>query len=210
MFGDLTTLSLAYSNTNDTVGENNGTACVPVITWLGHASSRVRCRPLSDPHPELHCGLEFQRHHDQGYLANPYRSIRYLDTGNQRDSRWASQVYPDTRTSTAVQGEMKYYLPYRAAITGSYRYFRDTWGIVGNTYELDYTQPISNIWILEGRFRYYKQNHANFYSDLFAYANNFNSRGATRISRPRTTTPSAPKRPMRSCRTAGRCSSAPP
>ena len=79
-------------------------------------------------------------------------------------------MYPDTRTSTAVQVEAKYYLPYRAAVTGSYRYFRDTWGIVGNTYELDYTHPISNIWILEGRLRYYKQNHANFYSDLFPYA----------------------------------------
>ena len=87
---------------------------------------------------------------------------------NAKGYSLGSQVYPDTRTSTAVQVEGKYYLPYRAAITGSYRYFRDTWAIVGNTYELDYTHPISNIWILEGRFRYYKQNHANFYSDLFA------------------------------------------
>src|SRR5580704_3437085 len=40
MFGDLTTLSLAFANTVDKVGENNGTAWVPIITWLGHAQSR--------------------------------------------------------------------------------------------------------------------------------------------------------------------------
>ena len=113
---------------------------------------------------------------DQGYLANPYRSVRYLDPSNAKGYSLASQVYPDTRTSTAVQVEGKYYLPYRAAVTASYRYFRDTWGIVGNTYELDYTHPISNVWILEGRFRYYKQNHANFYSDLFPYADEYASR----------------------------------
>jgi hypothetical protein len=33
---------------------------------------------------------------------------------------------------------------------------------------LGYTQPISNSWILDGRVRYYTQNHASFYNDLFA------------------------------------------
>ena len=111
---------------------------------------------------------------DDGYLANPYRSIRYLDSSNPKGYSLASQVYPDTRTSTAVQAQAKYYLPYRAAVTGSYRYFSDTWGIVGNTVELDYTHPIRNIWILEGRLRYYKQNSATFYSDLFPFANSQN------------------------------------
>ena len=103
--------------------------------------------------------------------------MRFVAAGNPKGYSLGSQVYPDTRTSTAIQVEAKYYLPYRAAVTGSLRYFRDTWAIVGNTYELDYTHPISNIWILEGRFRYYKQNHANFYSDLFQYADEFRFEG---------------------------------
>ena len=178
MFGDLTTLSLAFSNTNDTVGENNGTAFVPVITWLGHAESRSYDIDLSQILTKnFIAGVNFNVITDQGYLANPYRSVRYLDPSNAKGYSLASQVYPDTRTSTAIQVEGKYYLPYRAAITASYRYFRDTWDIVGNTYELDYTHPISNIWILEGRFRYYKQNHANFYSDLFAYADEYRFEG---------------------------------
>jgi len=174
MFGDLTTLSLAFSNTNDTVGENDGTAFVPVITWLGHAESRSYDVDLSQILTRnFIAGVNFNVITDQGYLANPYRSVRYLDPSNAKGYSLGDQVYPDTRTSTAIQVEGKYYLPYRAAITGSYRYYRDTWALVGSTYEIDYTHPISNIWILEGRFRYYKQNHANFYSDLFAYADEY-------------------------------------
>ena len=178
MFGDLTTLSLAFANTTDTVGENNGTAFVPVVTWLGHAQTRSYDVDLSQILTKnLIAGVNFNVITDQGYLANPYRSVRFVDTGNPKGYSLGSQVYPDTRTSTAVQVEAKYFLPYRAAITGSFRYFRDTWSIVGNTYELDYTHPISNIWILEGRFRYYKQNHANFYSDLFDYADEYRFEG---------------------------------
>jgi len=174
MFGDLTTLSLAFANTTDTVGENNGTANVPIVAWLGHAGSKSYDVDLSQILTKnFIAGVNFNVITDQGLLANPYRSVRFIDTGNPKGYSLGSQVYPDTRTSTAVQIEGKYYLPYRAAITGSYRYFRDTWSIVGNTYELDYTHPISNIWILEGRVRYYKQNHADFYSDLFDYADEY-------------------------------------
>ncbi|HTV97566.1 MAG TPA: DUF3570 domain-containing protein [Steroidobacteraceae bacterium] len=178
MFGDLTTLSLAFSNTNDKVGENNGTALVPIISWLGHAESQSYDIDLSQILTKnLIAGVNFNVITDNGFLANPYRSVRYLDAGTPKGYSLGSQVYPDTRTSTAIQTEAKYFLPYRAAITGSWRYFRDTWQIVGNTYELDYTHPISNIWILEGRLRYYKQNHADFYSDLFAYANEYEFEG---------------------------------
>ena len=175
MFGDLTTLTLGYSHTDDTVGENNGTAWVPVIAWLGHAQSLSYDAGLSQIITKnFIAGANLNVITDNGYLSNPYRSIRYLDASNPKGYSLASQVYPDTRTSTAVQIEGKYYLPYRAAVTGSYRYFSDTWGVVGNTYQIDYTHPIRNIWILEGNLRYYKQNSANFYSDLFPYADSQN------------------------------------
>jgi len=178
MFGDLTTVSLAFANTVDKVGENNGTAWVPIIDWLGHAQSRSYDIDLSQILTKnLIGGVNFNVITDWGYLANPYRSIRYLDAGTPKGYSLGSQVYPDTRTSTAVQLEAKYFLPYRAAITGSFRYFRDTWSIVGKTFEVDYTHPISNIWILEGRFRYYTQNNANFYSDLFQYADEYEFEG---------------------------------
>ncbi|MGO9513370.1 MAG: DUF3570 domain-containing protein [Steroidobacteraceae bacterium] len=175
MFGDLTTLTLGYSHTDDTVGENDGTAFVPVIVWLGHAQSQSYNVGLSQILTKNWIsGLNVNVITDDGYLANPYRSYRYLDPTNAKGYSLASQIYPDTRTSTAVQGQVKYYLPYRAAVTGSYRYFTDTWGIRGNTYELDYTHPLANIWILEGRVRFYKQNNADFYSDLYSFAGEYN------------------------------------
>jgi hypothetical protein len=169
MFGDLTTVTLGFADTRDKVGENNGSASVPVIAWLGHAESRSYDGGLSQIITKnFIAGLNLNVITDAGYLANPYRSYRYIDDTTKGYSL-TSQMYPETRTSTAVQAQAKYYLPYRAAITGSYRYFRDTWGIIANTYELDYTHPLANIWILEGRVRFYKQNHATFYSDLFPY-----------------------------------------
>jgi hypothetical protein len=177
MFGDLTTLTLGFGSTQDRVGENNGTANKPIIDWLGHADTRSYEGGLSQILTKnLIAGVNLEVITDAGYLANPYREIRYV-AENSKGYSLASQVYPDTRTSTAIETHAKYYLPYRAAVTGSYRYYTDTWGIAGNTYELDYTHPIKNVWILEGRLRYYKQGHASFYSDLYPYADSQNFTG---------------------------------
>jgi hypothetical protein len=106
---------------------------------------------------------------DQGYLANPYRKIRYLSPGQGEGFTLADQVYPNTRTSNAASISVKHYLSWRAAITGEYRYFRDTWGIRAHTLEVDYAQPWHN-WTFDGLLRYYRQNAADFYSDLFPRA----------------------------------------
>jgi hypothetical protein len=178
MFGDLTTLNLGFARTRDAVGENDGTADKPIINWLGHADTRSYDAGLSQILTKnLIASATLEVITDSGYLANPYRSIRFLDPTNPKGYSLGSQVYPDTRTSTAVETRAKYYLPYKAAVTGSYRYFSDTWGIVGSTYELDYTHPIRNVFILEGRLRYYKQGHADFYSDLYPFANSQNFTG---------------------------------
>jgi Protein of unknown function (DUF3570) len=179
MFGDLTTVTLGFARTNNTVGENNGTANKPDVAWLGHALTRAYSGGLSQIiTKDFIAGVNLQVITDAGFLANPYREIRYLDPTKTIGYTLASQVYPDTHTSTAVQVQAKYYLPYRAAVTGLYRYYSDTWGVIGNTYEIDYTHPILNKWIFEGRARYYKQSAATFYSDLFPFpfSQNFTAR----------------------------------
>jgi hypothetical protein len=175
MFGDLTTITLGFADTHNTVGENNGTANDPNVAWIGHALTRAYSGGLSQIITKnFIAGVNLQVITDAGYLANPYRSIRFLDASNPKGYSLGNQVYPDTHTSTAVQVQGKYYLPYRAAVTALYRYYTDTWGVVGNTYELDYTHPIRNRWIFEARVRYYKQNAADFYSDLFPFADSQN------------------------------------
>jgi hypothetical protein len=179
MFGDLTTVTLGFTDSRNKVGENNGTAFVPKIAWLGHAESRSYEAGLSQVITKnLIAGATLEVITDQGFLSNPYRMIRFFDPTAQLGYSLGSQVYPNTRTSTAVEGRAKYYLPYRAAASVSYRYFSDTWGIRANTIELGYTHPISNDFIFEGRLRHYSQNHATFYSDIFQFANqqNFEAR----------------------------------
>jgi len=179
MFGDLTTVTLGFTDSRDKVGENNGTAFVPKISWLGHAESRSYEGGVSQVITKnLIAGATLEVITDQGLLSNPYRSIRYLDPSVPLGYSLGTQVYPNTRTSTAVEARAKYYLPYRAAASVSYRYFTDTWGIRANTIELGYTHPVADRFIFEGRVRHYNQSHANFYSDLFNFAGqqNFEAR----------------------------------
>ena len=122
--------------------------------------------------------LNFEAITDQGYLQSPYRKIRYFDpTVPGKQFTLADQIYPNTRTSTAASADLKYYLPFRAAVTGQYRFYNDTWGITGHTVEVDYTQPYRHF-IFDGSIRYYRQNNASFYSDLFPRADysNFEAR----------------------------------
>ncbi len=175
MFGDLTTVSLGFTESRDKVGENNGKSYAPNVAWLGHAESRSYEGGLSQIITKnLIAGATVEVVTDEGLLSNPYRSIRYLDTTVPLGYSLGQQIYPNTHTSTAVETRVKYYLPYRAAASLSYRYFSDTWGIRANTIELGYTHPISNKFILEGRIRHYSQNSATFYSDLFPFANSQN------------------------------------
>ena len=173
MFGDLTTVTLGFTSSRNKVGEHGAAG----TTWLGHAYTLSYQAGVSQILTKnLITGLSFEVDTDQGYLANPYRSIRFLDSapGNTKGYGLGAQIYPNTHTSDAVALRARYYLPYRAAISGTYRFYSDTWGVRANTFQLGYTQPVRNRWIFEGRVRYYKQGHASFYSDLFPFAGSQN------------------------------------
>src|SRR6201999_3369071 len=112
MFGDLTTISLGFSDSRDKIGENNGTANNPKVSWLGHAQSRSYTIGVSQILTRnLIAGVTYELITDQGLLSNPSRSIRYLDAANAIGYSLGSQIYPNTHTSSAVEGRVKYYLP---------------------------------------------------------------------------------------------------
>jgi hypothetical protein len=114
---------------------------------------------------------------DQGWLSNPYRDLIYLDPTSGRGFSTEPELDPSTRTSNAIGGDYKYYLPYRAALDAQYRYYFDTWSIHAQTAQLGYTQPWRN-WTFDASLRYYTQTGASFYSNAFQYADqqNFMSR----------------------------------
>ena len=110
---------------------------------------------------------------DEGWLNSPYRSVRFFIGTDQQGQQ--PEIYPNTRSSNAASIRAKYFLPYRAAIDAMYRFYTDTWGIVGHTAELGYVHPLDNAWvggnwIFEGRVRYYTQTAADFYMDIFPRA----------------------------------------
>ncbi len=174
MFGDLTTVSMGYRRGWDSIFRDikvNG-RIENDPAFHQKADHRAYTVSLSQILTRnAIADLNFEAITDQGYLANPYRKIRYLDpTVPGKQFTLADQIYPATHTSTATSAEVKYYLPYRAAVTGQYRFYNDTWGITGHTIETDYTHPWRHF-IFDGSLRYYRQNAANFYSDLFPRAN---------------------------------------
>jgi len=181
MFGDLTTISLGYRRGWDQVYRDlcaaphpNNQECPDIIndpTFHQRADHRGYTFGLTQILTRnLLANVNYEIDTDQGYLANPYRQIRYASPGGVGFTL-APQVYPNTRTSNAASVLLKYYLPWRATLTGSYRFYHDTFGIVGSTAEADYTMPMWKGWIFDGSLRYYTQTHASFYSDLFPYAN---------------------------------------
>ncbi|EDM47799.1 DUF3570 domain-containing protein [Marinobacter algicola] len=116
-------------------------------------------------------GLDLEVVTDEGFLQNPYRQNRYIDPNDPTDFLYQPERYPETRTSFSVATRALYYLPYRASIRGEFRYFSDSWGIDAQTFELAYVHALNPRWTLEGRARYYVQDEADFYSDLYAFEN---------------------------------------
>jgi hypothetical protein len=176
MFGDLTTVTIGASRGWDIVTrvinaahekDPNFRERVDRKTWsLGVSQILTR---------NWIAGFDYEAITEQGYLQNPYRAIRYLAAPGSPIYLTAPETYPGTRTSNAAALRLKYFLPWRASVTGKYRYFFDTWDIHAHTIELDYTEPFLNDRLIADlTYRFYRQNSASFYSDLFQYANQQN------------------------------------
>lgn len=173
MFGDLTTVSMGFAVGDNLVGQNGNDSF--------EEESKVRSYRISLSQiltRNLLMALSLETITDEGYLNNPYRSVRYRDSGSPIGYSFQQEVYPGTRTSNAVALRANYFLEQRAALHGGYRVFSDSWGIDANTIELGYTLPYGDSWIFEASLRLYAQSDAEFYSDLFPFqdAQNFLAR----------------------------------
>jgi hypothetical protein len=172
MFGDLTTVSFGFSRAWDEVRRNGDPGFKESVNRWSYRLSVAQIIT-----PALMMGATVETITDSGYLNNPYRSARYADPTVAAGYAWEPEVYPHTRTSTAASISADYFLWYRAAVHGMYRYYTDSWGIAANTLRLGYTHPIGERWILEADYRWYDQGAADFYSDLFPYEDSQNFLG---------------------------------
>jgi hypothetical protein len=164
MFGDLTTVSLGFSQGKDEIGSSIDPEFAREVDRRNYrvGVTQVLTR-------DLLLSLNFETITEEGYLQNPYRVMRFLTPGGGQAT--GPEIFPATRTGNAGSARLKYYLPWRAAASAQYRFYADTWGIRAHTASIEYTQPVT--WsplkglTLTGSYRYYMQNGADFFSDLF-------------------------------------------
>jgi hypothetical protein len=176
LFGDLTTISLSFSRGWDTVQQRDAITGGVDPNFFERVDRRTYRVGLSQVLTRnVIVGATYETITDEGFLNNPYRTVRYVDPTSGTGYSFEDEIYPRTRTSNAVSLRGRYFLPYRAAVSAEYRYFNDTWGILAHTGEVGYTHPWGPKWIFEAKYRYYTQEAADFYSDLFprAQAQNF-------------------------------------
>lgn len=171
MFGDLTTLTLGYALGDDLVRRSDDPAFERTLDKQNYSVGITQILTKN-----LISSLNVETATDEGYLSNPYRTVRYFDSGSALGYSYEPELYPNTRTSNAVGIRARYFLPYRAAVEAEYRYFTDTWDIEGHTVALTYIHPWRD-WTFTGKFRYHDQTGAHFYSDLFSRAQATNFRG---------------------------------
>ena len=183
MFGSLTTLTLSYALGNDTVGKSGDPAFERDLDKqiYGVGLTQILTKNLI-------ATLNFETMTDEGYLNNPYRSVRYFNASDSlgRGYSFEEELYPNTRTSNALGIRARYFLPYRAAIESEYRFFKDTWDIESHTASLTYVHPWRD-YTFEGKFRYHDQTGAHLYSDLFPRSEATNFRGRDKELSPLTT-----------------------
>jgi hypothetical protein len=165
-FSNLTTLSIGYGNSSDTVMKNGQD---DFLEEIDRQNYRIDLNQIITKN--FYITLAVEGITDDGFLNNPYRSVRFLDPTVSLGYSYQPEVYPETKTSTAVALEGKYFLPYRAALSAQYRNYTDTWGVTGQSFEIGYVHPFGEHFIFDLTLRAYKQTEADFYADLFPFQN---------------------------------------
>jgi hypothetical protein len=167
MFGDLTTVTIGFSYGDYDITKNGDDDF--------HENAKVRSYSVGLSQiltRNLVMSVAYESIIDEGYLNNPYRSVRYRDADTSLGYAYQPEVYPDTHNSSAIALRGIYYLErWDSAVNAGVRFFEDNWGIDAITYELGYTFPYAENWIFEASVRRHEQNEADFYSDLFPYQN---------------------------------------
>lgn len=171
MFGQLTTLTLSYSYGDDTVRRVDDADFFRDNTrqQYGVGITQILTRNLIT-------ALNVEVITDEGFLNNPYRSVRYLDPASGTGYSFEPELYPRTRSSTAAGIRAKYYLPYRAALETQYRFFTDTWDINSHTASIAYVHPWRDF-TFTAKYRWHSQTGAHFFRDVFARSQATNFRG---------------------------------
>jgi len=155
VFGGMTTVAAGYTHGWDEVRKHNTPG---FSATAAHWQYRLGVTQVLTP--RWLASLNLEAISDDGYLASPYRAVRVFGA-------WIPERDPSTRASRAVTLRVAGDIGSRSALRAEYRYFWDTWDVRAHTAQLDYSRYFGRQWLVDGYFRYYRQEHALFYSDNF-------------------------------------------
>jgi Protein of unknown function (DUF3570) len=152
VFGGMSTVLMGFTRGKDKVGKTGE----GFFDYAKHWRYRLGLTQILTPRWLATLGMEAVS--DDGYLGSPYRAARVFGAA-------VPERNPRTRSSRAVKlGSVAEVLP-RTSIHAEYRYFYDNWDIKAHTFEFGASRYVGESFLLDAYVRYYKQNHALFYSD---------------------------------------------
>ncbi|MEY4375610.1 MAG: hypothetical protein RJB26_160 [Pseudomonadota bacterium] len=116
----------------------------------------------------LELGATVEGRSATGYLADPYRTVRYVSPTSTGGYARQPERVPDQRSSDALTLRGRYALRNRSTVGVDYRYYQDNWGIAAHTLQADYLYPLGDSLLLEAQLRHHRQDGAHFHQDLLA------------------------------------------
>ncbi len=152
-FGGMTTVSLGFTRGNDSIGKH---AAPEFADVAAHWQYRLGVTQILTPKWVMSANAEVLA--DDGFLGSPYRVARVFGAA-------VAERTPRTRSSRAIKFRVIGDLGSRDAVHAAYRYFWDNWDIKAHTAELGYSRYFGDKWLADTSLRFYRQDHALFYSD---------------------------------------------
>jgi hypothetical protein len=168
IFDGLTTINLGYTAGRDQVGKT-GTAFKENVDRYQYrlGVSQIFTKTFL-------MNLDYESILEEGFLNSPYRAARL-------QGLLVPENYPRTRDSYAIalRGTKGFLTPegrVGSSMQLGYRYFSDNWNITAHTVEFGFQTRYNGRWIVEPRYRQYRQTAASFYSDNFTVPMTFMAR----------------------------------
>lgn len=152
-FGGMTSVSLGFTRGNDTIGKHASPEFADVAA---HWQYRLGVTQILSPKWVMSANTEVLA--DDGFLGSPYRVARVFGAT-------VAERTPRTRSARAVKFRVIGDLGSRDAVHADYRYFWDNWDVKAHTAEVGYSRYFGDKWLADTSLRFYRQDHALFYSD---------------------------------------------
>jgi len=164
-FGDMITASIGYSQADDDVSRNSDDPNDNFSEQVERRHYRTGLSLILSK--SLYMNLNYEGISDEGYLNNPYRSVRFSDDPVNGPVLSQTETYPRTRNSDALSLKFSYHLPFSAAVKTQLGYYADSWDIDATSFGIEYSHKFKQHWLADFRVRYYQQSAAEFYADIF-------------------------------------------